>query len=56
VSQAASLRRSTAGLNGVDRAGLSEFLEEWAEKMLSGARSQLINLMARMAYAFSRKS
>jgi hypothetical protein len=27
VSQAARLRRSTAGLNGVDRAGLSEFLK-----------------------------
>jgi len=36
-------------LNGVDRAGLSEFLEEWAEKMLSGARSQLVNLVAHMA-------
>jgi len=49
VSQGARLRRSTAGLNGVDRAGLSEFLEEWAEEMLSGTRSQLVNLMAHMA-------
>jgi hypothetical protein len=49
LAQAARLRRGSAGLKGVDRAGLSEFLEEWAEEMLSGARSQLVNLMAHMA-------
>jgi hypothetical protein len=49
LSQAARLRRGSAGLKGVDRAGLGEFLEEWAEEMLSGARSQLVNLMAHMA-------
>ncbi len=32
VSQGARLRRSTAGLNGVDRAGLSEFLEGWGKR------------------------
>jgi hypothetical protein len=30
LSQAARLRRGGAGLKGIDRAGLSEFLEEWA--------------------------
>ena len=49
LAQAARLRRGSAGLKGVDRAGLSEFLEEWAEETLSGARSQLVNLMAHMA-------
>jgi hypothetical protein len=51
LSQAARLRRGSAGLKGIDRAGLSEFLEEWAEEMLSGARSHLVNLMAHMAKA-----
>jgi hypothetical protein len=49
LSQAARLRRGSAGLKGIDRAGLGEFLEEWAEEMLSGARSQLVNLMAHAA-------
>ena len=49
LAQAARLRRGSAGLKGVDRTGLSEFLEEWAEEMLSGARSQLVNLMAHAA-------
>jgi hypothetical protein len=49
LAQAARLRRGSAGLKGLDRAGLGEFLEEWAEEMLSGARSQLVNLMAHMA-------
>jgi hypothetical protein len=49
LAQAARLRRGSTGLKGVDRAGLSEFLEEWAEEMLSGARSQLVNLMAHAA-------
>jgi hypothetical protein len=49
LAQAARLRRGAAGLKSVDRAGLSETLEEWAEEMLSGARSQLVNLMAHAA-------
>jgi hypothetical protein len=49
LAQAARLRRGSVGLKGLDRAGLSEFLEEWAEEMLSGARSQLVNLMAHAA-------
>jgi hypothetical protein len=44
--QAALLRRGRAGLKAVDAAALSEFLEEWADQMLSAARSQLVNLMA----------
>jgi hypothetical protein len=49
LAQAARLRRGGAGLKGLDRAELSDFLEEWAEEMLSGARSQLVNLMAHAA-------
>src|SRR5437762_3488157 len=49
LGQAARLRRGGAGLKGLDRAELSDFLEEWAEEMLSGARSQLVNLMAHAA-------
>ena len=49
LAQAARLRRGSAGLSGIDRAGLSEFLEEWAEEMLSGARRPLVNLMAHAA-------
>jgi hypothetical protein len=49
LAQAARLRRGSAGLKGLDRAGLSEFLEEWAEETLSSARSRLVNLMADMA-------
>lgn len=51
LGQAARLRRGGAGLKGVDRGALSDFLEEWAEEMLSGARSQLVNLMAHAAKA-----
>jgi Domain of unknown function DUF29 len=49
LTQAEQLRRGAAGLKTADREGLREFLEEWAEEMLSGARSQLVNLMAHMA-------
>jgi Domain of unknown function DUF29 len=49
LEQAARLRRGGAGLKGIDRAELGDFLEEWAEEMLSGARSQLVNLMAHAA-------
>ena len=49
LAQAAQLRRGSAGLKGLHRAGLSEFLEEWVEEALSSARSRLVNLMAHMA-------
>jgi len=49
LAQAAQLRRGSAGLKGLHRAGLSELLEEWAEETLSSARSRLVNLMAHMA-------
>ena len=51
LTQADQLRRGPAGLKVADREGLREFLEEWAEEMLSGARSQLVNLMAHAAKA-----
>jgi Domain of unknown function DUF29 len=44
--QAALLRRGRPGLGVVDTAALSEFLDEWADEMLSAARSHLVNLMA----------
>src|SRR5438552_1415760 len=47
--QAAALRRSASRLKAVDTAALSEFLEEWADEMLSAVRSQLVNLMAHAA-------
>ena len=46
LAQAALLRRGAAGRKVVDAAGLSEFLEEWADEMLSAVRSQVVNLMA----------
>jgi hypothetical protein len=46
LAQAALLRGGGPGLKTVDAAALSEFLEEWADQMLSAARSQLVNLMA----------
>jgi Domain of unknown function DUF29 len=46
LAQAALLRRGTAGRKAIDTAALSEFLEEWAEEMLSAVRSQMVNLMA----------
>jgi hypothetical protein len=49
LEQAVRLRRGGAGLKGIDRAELGDFLEEWAEETLSGARSQLVNLMAHAA-------
>ena len=49
LAQAERLRRGSTGLKGVDRAGLSEFLQEWAEEILSGVRSQLVNVMAHAA-------
>jgi hypothetical protein len=51
LTQAEQLRRGAAGLKTADREGLREFLEEWAEEMLSGARSQMVNLMAHAAKA-----
>jgi len=49
LAQAALLRRGAAGRNAVDAAGLGEFLEEWADEMLSTVRSQMVNLMAHAA-------
>ena len=49
LAQAVRLRRGGAGLKGLDRAELSDFLEEWAEEMLSGPRSPFVNLMAHAA-------
>ena len=55
LEQAALLRRGAAGRKAIDGAALSEFLEEWADDMLSAARSQLVNLMAHATkVAFSR--
>jgi hypothetical protein len=51
LAQAAVLRRGLAGLKSIDAAGLSEFLEEWADEMLSAVRSQMVNLMAHAAKA-----
>jgi hypothetical protein len=49
LAQAALLRRGAAGRRAVDAAELGVFLEEWAEEMLSAARSQMVNLMAHAA-------
>ena len=46
LEQAALLRGGAAGLRRADAAALGEFLEEWADEMLSAVRSQLVNLMA----------
>jgi hypothetical protein len=49
LTQAALLRRGAAGLKSLDREGLSDFLEEWADDMLSTARSNIVNLLAHAA-------
>jgi hypothetical protein len=49
LAQAALLRRGAAGRKAIDAAALGEFLEEWAEEMLSAVRSQMVNLMAHAA-------
>jgi hypothetical protein len=49
LAQAALLRRGVAGRKAVDAAALCEFLQEWADEMLSAVRSQLVNLMAHAA-------
>jgi len=49
LAQAALLRRGAAGRKSADAVGLSEFLEEWADEMLSAVRSQMVNLMAHAA-------
>jgi hypothetical protein len=49
MAQAERLRGGATSVKGLDREGLGEFLEEWAEEMLSAARSQLVNLMAHAA-------
>jgi len=46
LEQAALLRRGASGLARIDTAALGEFLEEWADEMLSAVRSQLVNLLA----------
>jgi hypothetical protein len=46
LAQAALLRRDAAELNSIDTAGLSEFLEESADAMVSAVRSQMVKLMA----------
>lgn len=51
LAQADQLRRGTAGVKAIDCEGLTEFLEEWADEMLSAARSQIVNLMAHAAKA-----
>ena len=56
LAQAALLRRGTAELKSVDAAGLSEFLEERADEMLSAVRSQMVNLMAHAAKAASSRN
>jgi hypothetical protein len=55
LSQVAIIRSRTAQLKNLDRDGLGQFLEEWADEMLSSVRSQIVNLMAHAAkVAFSR--
>ncbi len=50
-----SFRRHAPALTGIDAAAIGEFLEEWADDMLSAVRSHLVNLMAHAAKAsFSR--
>jgi len=49
LTQAALLRRTPRRGNAVDTKALGEFLEEWADEMLSAVRSQLVNLMAHAA-------
>jgi hypothetical protein len=51
LEQAAFLQRGAVGLKAVDAAALGEFLEEWANEMLSAVRSQLVNMMAHIAKA-----
>jgi hypothetical protein len=48
-TQAVLLRRGSAGFKTLDTEGLSDFLEEWADDMLSTARSHLVNLLAHAA-------
>jgi Domain of unknown function DUF29 len=50
LEQAALLRRPTE-LGEIDAGALAEFLEEWADEMLSAVRSHLVNLMAHAAKA-----
>lgn len=42
----AALLRGGASLKALDRPGLGEFLEQWADDMLSAARGQMVNLLA----------
>src|SRR5229473_67383 len=56
LAQAALLRRGAAGRKAIDAVGLSEFLEEWADEMLSAVRSQLVNLMAHAAKAATSRN
>jgi hypothetical protein len=49
LTQAELLRRGAAGLNALDCAGLGDFLEEWADDMLSTVRSHMVNLLAHAA-------
>jgi hypothetical protein len=51
LAQAAALRARGAKFAALDRAGLSDFLDEWADEMLSGVRSQMVNLLAHAAKA-----
>lgn len=51
LAQAALLRRGAKGASSADIAALSQFLEEWADEILSAARSQMVNLMAHAAKA-----
>jgi len=51
LRQAALLRRRAPGRNAIDALALGEFLEEWADEMLSAVRSHLVNLMAHAAKA-----
>jgi hypothetical protein len=51
LAQADGLRRGAIRIKVVDSQGLSEFLEEWADEILSAARSQIVNLMAHAAKA-----
>jgi hypothetical protein len=56
MAQAALVRRGGASLKALDREALGEFLEEWADEMLSAVRSQIVNLMAHAAKAASSRN
>jgi hypothetical protein len=45
------LRQGAPGHTAIDALALSQFLEEWADEVVSAVRSQIVNLMAHAAKA-----